>query len=284
MGLTRRIGLATCPTSPRGLPGGIGGCWPTQTLAFGCGRRTGWWGSVGTACSRSIATFARLVTGRLNDGAVTSTATPCPTSPSRLRACSPAGCSSRRSTGPSLARLASTRRGLPTAQGAAGQVSPVAHGGIAASTAQIVLEGMGWGRGGRGLGTGRPLVVLDDGVLAGQGPLGGRGAWGSTREVVQLWGGLFGGGSGGSRRGSQQVELSREVAGRWRRVWGAGTVWRGLGRAETSGPQDTTPRQALEAQRGWHCGCLRGLQVQHVMRRQEPISWGAEWGVLKAEG
>lgn len=121
----------------------------------------------------------------------------------------------------------------------------MAHGGIAASTAQVMLEGMGrwWGR--RGLGTGRPLVVLDDGVLAGQGPLRRR-AWGSTREVVELWGGLLSSGSS-SGRGSQQIELSWEVSGRWRWVWGAGAVRRGLGWAKASGPQDTTPRQALKA-------------------------------------
>lgn len=121
----------------------------------------------------------------------------------------------------------------------------MAHGRVAASTAQVVLEGMGWWRGRRGLGTGWPLVVLDDGVLAGQGPLGWRWARGSTREVVELWGRLLSGSSG--RRGSQQVELSWEVAGRWRWVWGARAVRRSLGRAETSGTQDTSPRQALKA-------------------------------------
>lgn len=199
MGLTRGIGLASGPTSPRGLPSGIGCCWPTQTLAFGRGGRTGWWGPVGTARSCPITTFAGLVTRRLNDGAVTSTATPRPTSASCLGACGPARSPSRGSTGPSLARLSSARGGLPTAQGAAGQVGPVAHGGVAASAAQVVLEGMGWWRGRRGLGTGWPLVVLDDGVLAGQGPLGWRRARGSTREVVELWRGLLGGGGSSSR-------------------------------------------------------------------------------------
>lgn len=78
----------------------------------------------------------------------------------------------------------------------------MAHGGVAAPTAQVVLEGMGWWRRRWGLGTGWPLVVLYDGVLAGQGPLRGRWAWGSTREVVELWGGLFGS-SGSSGRRSQ---------------------------------------------------------------------------------
>lgn len=250
--------MAPGPASPRGLPSGIGCCWPTQTLAFGRGGRTGRGGPVGSTRSCSITAFACLVTGRLNDGAVTSTATRSPTSSSRLWACSPARCSSRGSAGPSLARLASTRGGLPAAQGATGQVSPVAHGGVAASTAQVMLEGVGWWRGRRGLCTCRPLVVLDDGVLAGQGPLGWRGARGSTREVVELWGRLLGG-SGSSGRGSQQVELSREVAGGWGWVRRARAVRRGLGRAETSRPQDTASCQALEAQRGWHRGCLRGL-------------------------
>lgn len=97
-----------------------------------------------------------------------------------------------------------------------------------------------------GLGTGGPLVVLDDRVLAGQGPLGGWRAGGSTRKVVELWRGLFGSGGGSSRRGSQQVELSREVAGRWGWVWGTRAVRWGLGWAKPSGPQDTTPRQALK--------------------------------------
>lgn len=121
----------------------------------------------------------------------------------------------------------------------------MAHGGVAASAAQVVLEGMGWWWG--GLGTGWPLVVLDDGVLAGQGPLGWRRAGGSTREVVELGRGLLGSSGSSSGRGSQQVELSWEVAGRWGWIWGAWAVRRGLGWAETSGPQDTTPRQALKA-------------------------------------
>lgn len=247
MRLTRGISLAPCPSSPRGLPRGIGGCRSTQALAFGGSGRTGWGGPGSTPGSCSITTFARLIPRRLNDGAVTSATTSGPTAPCCLRACGPARCPRRGSAGTSLARLPSTRGGLPTTQGAAGQVGPVAHGGVAASTAQIVLEGMGWWRGWWGLGTGWPLVVLDDCVLAGQGPLRRRWARGSTREVIELWGGLLGSG-GGSRRGSQQVELSWEVA-RWRWwVWGARAVRGGLGWTETSWPQDTASCQALKAQ------------------------------------
>jgi hypothetical protein len=107
---------------------------------------------------------------------------------------------------------------------------------------------MGWWWGWWGLGTSWPLVVLDDGVLAGQGPLRRWWAWGSTREIVQLWRGLFSGRSRSSRRGSQQIKLSWEVAGRWRWIWGARAVRGGLGWAKACRPQDTTPCQALKAQ------------------------------------
>lgn len=49
-----------------------------------------------------------------------------------------------------------------------------------------------------------------------------------------------------------------------------------------AGPRTPPPRQALKTWRGGHRGCLRGLQVQHVMRGQEPIGWRTKWGILEA--
>lgn len=74
------------------------------------------------------------------------------------------------------------------------------------------------------------------------------------------------------------------MAGRWRWIWGTRTVRGGLSRAKASRPQDTTPCQALKTQRRGHCRRLRGLQVEHIMWGQEPISRRTEGWILEAEG
>lgn len=126
LGLARRIGLAPSPTSPRGFPSGVSSCWSTQALTLGCGGGSRWWGSGGTPCSWSITSLTRLITRGLDDRAVPTTTRSC-TSPSRLRACSPASCSSCGPTRPTLARFSSPWRGFPTSQRAASQAGPVAH-------------------------------------------------------------------------------------------------------------------------------------------------------------